>query len=98
MRQVTCLINWFASSLSTTFGFIGIVATLFIGFAVGVTFRFSETWSLLFNMYLSLAAIVIAATILIAQKRDTAAIQAKLDQIILSGEADNTLVGIERRA
>ena len=49
-------------------------------------------------MYLSLAAIVIAATILIAQKRDTAAIQAKLDQIILSGEADNKLIGIERQS
>ncbi len=69
--------------------------TLVVGFVIGFTLHFGETWSILFNMYLSLAAIVIAATILIAQRRDTDAIQAKLDQIILATDADNKLVGIE---
>jgi low affinity Fe/Cu permease len=70
---------------------------LLVGFAFGVTFDFAENWSILFTMYLSLAAIVISATILIAHKRDTAAIQAKLDELILSGTSSNRLVGIERQ-
>ena len=52
---------------------------------------------MLFNMYFTRRDRN-RGTIVIAQKRDTAAIQAKLDQIILSGEADNKLIGIERQA
>ncbi len=96
MRYVDRLIHWFAAALSTTLGFIAIFATLIAGFIVGLLVQFDQEWSLLFNMYLSLAAIVIAAAILIAQRRDTNAIQAKLDQILLSGDADRRLVGIER--
>ena len=97
MGHLDAFINWFASALSTTMGFIAIMATLVVGFAFGVTFDFGENWSILFTMYLSLAAIVIAATILIAQKRDTAAIQAKLDELILSSASNNRLIGIERQ-
>ena len=97
MNYLDEFINWFASALATTVGFVAIMATLVLGFAFGVTLDFGEKWSILFTMYLSLAAIVIAATILIAQKRDTAAIQAKLDELILSGASSNKLIGIERQ-
>jgi low affinity Fe/Cu permease len=97
MDYLDVFINRFASSLATTIGFLAIMVSLVVGFAFGVAFNFGENWSILFTMYLSLAAIVITATILIAQKRDTAAIQAKLDELILSGASNNRLIGIDRQ-
>ena len=88
-------VNRIAAALATTFGFLGIMSTILIGAAVGIPLHFSEFWSICFNMYLSLAALVIAATLLVAQRRDTSAIQAKLDHIMMSGEGDNDLVGLD---
>jgi low affinity Fe/Cu permease len=88
----------FAAALSTTLGFCGIMLTVAVGIAAGLATGFTEAWAVLFTTYLSLAAIVIASSILILQRRDTAAIQAKLDQIILSGESDNRLIGIDLKS
>lgn len=96
MKRIDALIHWFAATLATSLGFLGIMLTLLLGFLIGIISRFGESWSLLFNMYLSIVAIVIAATILVAQKRDTNAIQAKLNHLILSGDSHNQLVGIEK--
>jgi low affinity Fe/Cu permease len=50
MSHLDSFINWFASALATTIGFVAIMATLLVGFAFGVTFDFAENWSILFTM------------------------------------------------
>jgi low affinity Fe/Cu permease len=98
MSSIEKRVSRFATALSTTAGFCAIMATVIVGALIGVASRFGDNWALLFNTYLSLVAIVIAASILIAQRRDTAAIQAKLDHIMISSESDNRLVGIDLRS
>ena len=97
MHAIEHVVNRIARALATTTGFLCIVLSVVGGVLIGLLFRFDEAWLLAFDMYLSLAALVIAATILIAQRRDTAAIQAKLDHLMMSGDGDNYLVGIEMR-
>jgi len=95
MNAVEHFVNRFARALSTTAGFICIVLSVISGLSIGVPLHFAGVWLLFFDTYLSLSALIIAATILIAQRRDTAAIQAKPDYPMMHGDGDNQLVGIE---
>jgi low affinity Fe/Cu permease len=97
MNSIEHFVNLFAKALSTTAGFMCIVFSIIGCLLIGIPLHFGGAWLLFFDTYLSLSALIIAATILIAQRRDTAAIQAKLDHIMMHGDGDNRLVGIELR-
>jgi low affinity Fe/Cu permease len=97
MNSIEHFVNLFAKALSTTAGFICIVFSIIGCLLIGIPLHFGGGWLLFFDTYLSLSALIIAATILIAQRRDTAAIQAKLDHLMMHGDGDNRLVGIELR-
>lgn len=56
-------INAFASYLSTANGFIATSLVLVAGIAIGALTQFSDVFMLAFNLFLSMAAIVMAGII-----------------------------------
>lgn len=62
----------------------------------GPVFGFSETWQLVVNTTTSIITFLMVFVLQNSQNRDSEAIQAKLDQLILVSNAANTLVGAER--
>ena len=85
--------------LSKPTGFLVTCFTVAAGLGAGALLSFNDHWALVFNLFLSIAAMLLAGVILVAGARDTAAIQMKLDELIRAAEnADNHLVGIEERS
>jgi low affinity Fe/Cu permease len=62
----------------------------------GVLAGFSREWLLISNIAGTLGALLILLLVQHARSRHTLAIQAKLDELILSSEAKNQWIGAER--
>ncbi|MBB5042315.1 low affinity iron permease family protein [Shinella fusca] len=76
--------------------FILCVAAVLLWAISGPLFGFSETWQLVINTGTTIVTFLMVFLIQNTQNRDSAAIQAKLDEIILFSDAENDFVGIER--
>jgi len=75
----------------------GLCLLLVIGWAAsGPVFKFSETWQLVINTGTTIITFLMVFLIQNTQNRDSAAIQAKLDDLILTSAAENEFIGIER--
>jgi low affinity Fe/Cu permease len=61
----------------------------------GPIFDFSETWQLVINTGTTIITFLMVFLLQNAQTRDTRAIQAKLNELILTSAAENRFVGIE---
>ena len=61
----------------------------------GPAFGFSDTWQLVINTGTTIVTFLMVFLIQNTQNRDGAAIQAKLDELILVTAAENTFIGIE---
>ena len=61
----------------------------------GPIFHFSDTWQLVINTGTTIITFLMVFVLQNAQTRDTRAIQAKLDEIILTSHAENRFIGIE---
>jgi low affinity Fe/Cu permease len=74
----------------------GLSLLLILVWAVaGPTFRYSDTWQLVANTATNLITFVMVFVIQSSQNRDATAIQAKLDELIRAGNAENRFVGID---
>lgn len=94
-RPIIALAVWLAKPV----GFLATCFTVAAGIGAGFLLSFNDHWALVFNLFLSIAAMILAGVILVAGARDTAAVQVKLDELIRAMEhADNRLIGIEERA
>lgn len=94
-KSITRLAAW----LSLPVGFLATCFVVAVGLGLGAALSFSDHWSLVFNLVLSIAALLIAGLILVAGAKDTVAIQAKLDELLRAvEEADDRLIGIETRS
>lgn len=94
-RPIIGLAVW----LSKPVGFLVTCFTVAAGLGAGALLSFNDHWALVFNLFLSIAAMLLAGVILVAGARDTAAIQMKLDELIRAAEsADDHLIGIEERS
>src|SRR4051812_49330120 len=70
---------------------------LVVGWAAsGPLFGFSETWQLVINTGTTIVTFLMVFLIQNTQNRDGAAIQAKLDELILTSQAENSFIGIEK--
>ncbi|MBS0363351.1 MAG: low affinity iron permease family protein [Proteobacteria bacterium] len=63
--------------------------------ATGPVFHYSDTWQLIINTGTTIVTFLMVFLIQNTQNRDNAAIQAKLDALILSSKAKNDFIGIE---
>ena len=64
--------------------------------ATGPFFSYSDTWQLVMNTWTNVATFLMVFLIQNSQNRDSSALQAKLDELIRTSAARNSLVGIER--
>ena len=64
----------------------------------GPFFHFSDGWQLIINTTTTVITFLMVFVLNTAQSRDTAAINAKLDAIIVAmRSADNRMIGIEKK-
>jgi len=64
--------------------------------ATGPLFGFSQTWQLVINTGTTIVTFLMVFLIQNTQNRDSLALQTKLDELILTSEAENEFIGIER--
>lgn len=62
----------------------------------GPIFHYSETWQLVINTSTTIITFLMVFILQNTQNRDGEAIQAKLDELILSGAAQNKFIGAEK--
>ena len=94
------LFSQFASTISelsgrpATFALaVGMVAVWAIS---GPFFGFSETWQLVINTSTTIVTFLMVFVLQNSQNRDGKALQAKIDELILTSKAQNKFVGIEK--
>lgn len=61
----------------------------------GSLFHYSDTWQLVINTATTIITFLMVFVIQNTQNRDSAALQAKLDELIRSSHAQNRFIGIE---
>ncbi|RDJ05637.1 low affinity iron permease family protein [Rhizobium grahamii] len=62
----------------------------------GPSFGFSETWQLVINTSTTIITFLMVFILQNSQNRDGKALHAKLDELILTSQAQNKFVGIEK--
>jgi len=85
-----------AATLGTAWVFAGAVLVILVWLVTGPTFHFSDTWQLIINTGTTIVTFLMVFLIQNSQNRDSSALQAKLDELIRTSAARNSLVGIER--
>jgi low affinity Fe/Cu permease len=94
------LFSKFASAISELSGrpatFALAVALVLIWAISGPFFNFSETWQLVINTSTTIVTFLMVFVLQNSQNRDGKALQAKIDELILTSEAHNKFVGIEK--
>ncbi len=76
--------------------FVMAVALVLVWAASGPVFNFSETWQLVINTGTTIITFLMVFVLQNSQNRDGKALQAKLDELILTSQAQNKFVGIEK--
>lgn len=94
------LFSQFASTISelsgrpATFALaVGMVAVWAVS---GPFFGFSETWQLVINTSTTIVTFLMVFVLQNSQNRDGKALQAKIDELILTSKAQNKFIGIEK--
>ena len=79
----------------SSWAFLTAVAVIIVWAVTGPLFGFSDTWQLVINTGTTIITFLMVFLIQNTQNRDGAALQAKLDELIRVGEAENRFIGIE---
>ncbi len=88
--------NRIAKTAGSPWTFGACLAVVAAWAATGPIFKFSETWQLVINTGTTIVTFLMVFLIQNTQNRDNAALQAKLDDLILTSDAENEFVGIEK--
>jgi low affinity Fe/Cu permease len=75
--------------------FVIAVAGILLWAVTGPIFSFSETWQLVVNTGTTIITFLMVFVLQNSQNRDGKAVQAKLDELILTSGAENRFMGIE---
>jgi len=87
--------DWVSSPKATFLAFLAVI----VWAAFGPAAHYSENWQLIINTGTTIITFLMVFILNNAQSRDTAAMNAKLDELILSiRTADNRLIGVERKS
>jgi len=90
----------FASAIAEWCGkpvtFVGAVAIVVTWAISGPFFGYSEAWQLVINTSTTIVTFLMVFVLQNSQNRDGKALQAKLDELILTSQAQNKFVGIEK--
>ena len=90
----------FASAIADFSGkpatFVLAVVLVIVWAASGPIFDYSETWQLVINTSTTIITFLMVFVLQNSQNRDGKALQAKLDELILTSQAQNKFVGIEK--
>ena len=76
--------------------FLGCVLIVLVWAASGPIFKFSETWQLVINTGTTIITFLMVFLIQNTQNRDGAALQTKLDELIVASSTENQFIGIEK--
>ncbi|CDN53366.1 Putative small integral membrane protein [Neorhizobium galegae bv. officinalis bv. officinalis str. HAMBI 1141] len=76
--------------------FVAAVVLIVVWGVTGPFFGFSETWQLVVNTGTTIITFLMVFVLQNSQNRDGEAVQAKLDELILSSQAANEFIGIEK--
>jgi low affinity Fe/Cu permease len=88
--------NATAQATGSPVAFLLCVLAVLIWAISGPLFGFSETWQLVINTGTTIITFLMVFLIQNTQNRDGAALQTKLDELILASSAENQFVGIEK--
>jgi low affinity Fe/Cu permease len=95
-RAFTLFAGRIAAFAGRPFAFILALLCVLVWIVTGPLFGFSEDWQLVINTGTTIVTFLMVFLVQNSQNRDSAAIQAKLDEIIRSVEqARNEFIGIE---
>jgi low affinity Fe/Cu permease len=86
---------WCAHVAGHPIAFIASALLIVVWAVLGPVYHYSDTWQLVANTATSIITFLMVFVIQNSQNRDGAAIQAKLDELIRAGNAENRFVGID---
>jgi low affinity Fe/Cu permease len=95
-RAFTQFANMVSRIAGRAWAFIVCIVFVAVWALTGPMFGFSDTWQLVINTSTTIITFLMVFLIQNTQNRDNAALQAKLDELILISEAENRYIGIER--
>lgn len=78
------------------FTFVAALTLVLVWAVSGPYFDYSETWQLVINTTTTIITFLMVFVLQNSQNRDGKALQAKLDELILTSQAANKFVGIEK--
>ena len=88
--------NTVADACGKPFTFVLALAAILAWAVSGPFFGFSETWQLVVNTGTTIVTFLMVFVLQNSQNRDGKALQAKLDELILTSAAENRFIGIEK--
>ena len=88
--------NTTAHAAGSPWTFVLCVVVVVVWAVTGPLFGFSDTWQLVINTATTIVTFLMVFLIQNTQNRDSLALQTKLDELILTSEAENEFIGIER--
>lgn len=88
--------TWVAEVVGTPVTFVTALALIVIWGITGPLFGFSEAWQLVVNTGTTIVTFLMIFVLQNTQNRDGKALQAKLDELILTSAAENKFIGVEK--
>lgn len=99
MNSIVELFRKFSQKMSdivgSTWAFIAATFLILVWLITGPIFHFSDTWQLVVNTLTSVVTFLMVFLIQNAQNRDSKATHLKLDELIRSTKARNTMIDAE---
>jgi low affinity Fe/Cu permease len=97
-KKFAQLASYVAGASGSPGVFAAAVFTVLLWLVTGPFFAYSDTWQLVMNTWTNIVTFLMVFVIQNSQNRDSAALQAKIDELIRVSEARNSFVGIEQLA
>lgn len=97
-KQFARFAHWTSDAMGSPWAFVLSLLAVVTWAVSGPIFHFSDTWQLVINTSTTVVTFWMVFLIQAAQNRNTAALHAKLDEMIrVDAKARNDLIGLEER-